>query len=126
MLDTGASCSLIDLGSIERLGLQTNIKSSDHRLIDASGNSMSIIGDLDIPITTQGINVIQNMKVVNTKTYQNVILGRDFLAKFSPVEFDFIRNCIKLGDKWYSSVKFHGKERVRLQSKVSLAPVQSV
>ena len=82
---------------------------------------MSIIGDLDIPITTQGINVIQNMKVVNTKTYQNVILGRDFLAKFSPVEFDFIRNCIKLGDKWYSSVKFHGKERVRLQSKVSLA-----
>ena len=122
LIDSGASCSLIDLGSVERLGLQANIKLSDHRLIDASGNSMSIIGDLDIPITTQGINITQNMKVVNTKTYQNVILGRDFLAKFSPVEFDFMHNGIKLGDKWYSSVRFHSKERVRLQSKVSLAP----
>ena len=61
---------------------------------------MSIIGDLDISITTQGMNITQNMKVVNTKTYQNVILGRDFLTKFSLIEFNFIRNCIKLGDKW--------------------------
>ena len=44
LLDTGASCSIIDLGTIQNLGFDKNITKSNHDLIDASGNAMSIAG----------------------------------------------------------------------------------
>ena len=37
ILDSGAGCSVIDLGSLENLGLAQNVTSSNHRLINASG-----------------------------------------------------------------------------------------
>ena len=60
------------------------------------------------------------MKVLDSKTYRNVILGRDFLEKFDSVEFYFMHNKVKLYKNWYTCVSLSGKEPVRIQSKLSL------
>ncbi len=48
-IDTGATCSLIEIASLQKLGLHTNFKKSKPMLIDASGNNMNI-SDIDIQI----------------------------------------------------------------------------
>ena len=85
LLDTGASCSIIDLGTIQNLGFDKNITKSNHDLIDASGNAMSIAGSIDLNVHFLDCHVIQNMKVFNSKTFRNVILERDFLSHFKTV-----------------------------------------
>ena len=37
------------------------------------------------------------MKILNSKSYRNVILGRDFLSEFSNVQFGFKKQRVKLG-----------------------------
>ena len=46
LIDTGASCSLIDIGNLEKLGLAQLVISTNHRLINASGNDMNIMQGL--------------------------------------------------------------------------------
>ena len=75
LLDTGASSSLIELGSLEKLGLQENIQQPEYHLIDASGHNMNIIGSVCVKISVKYTIVYQNMKVPNSKSYKNVLLG---------------------------------------------------
>ena len=82
---------------------------------------MDIIGSVDVSVEMQGKSIVQNMKVLNSKTYRNVLLGRDFLAKFDNVEFDFVSNRIRIGQHWYASKDVNRKETVRLEQSVSLA-----
>ena len=68
LIDTGASCSLIDMGSIQKLALNSHIKPSLNHVIDASGNKMNITGLVDIHITAPGVNTMQNMKIIETNS----------------------------------------------------------
>ena len=120
LLDTGASCSIIHFGTIQSLGLDMNIIESTHDLIDASGNNMNIAGSININLQLKGTQLIQNMKVLNSKTFRNVILGRDFLSHFRTVEFDFANKSIKLNNIWCSYVDIKRMEPVRLHTKTSI------
>ncbi len=81
---------------------------------------MNVIGVVDIRITAPGINITQSMKVIDCKTYKNVILGRDFLANFNTVAFNFANNSVLLGSKNVPCVHLIGTETVRLQSSITL------
>ena len=122
LLDTGASCPLIDLGSLQTLGLDAKIVPSDHNLIDASGRYMNIMGSVVVSITLGSVLLQQDLKVFNAQTYRHVLLGGDFLSNYNTVEFDMTRNKIKLGTEWFVCVSLQGKEPVRMQSNVSLPP----
>ena len=37
VFDSGAGCSVIDLGSVQKLGLSQTVIQANHKLIDASG-----------------------------------------------------------------------------------------
>ena len=121
MLDTGASCSLIDLGSVRKLQLNSPINSTYHHLVDASGNNMEIIGSIDVPITIGNNRFVQNLKVLNALTNRNIILGRDFLGKFDNVEFDFPQNKVRLGNHWSTCYTIDSPEKVRLHHKVPIS-----
>ena len=54
LLDTGASCSMIDLGTIQTLGLDMNTIESTRDLINASGNNMNIAGSVYINLQLKG------------------------------------------------------------------------
>ena len=122
LLDTGASCSLIDIGSLQMLGLGHKIITTEHKLVDASGREMNIIGSVMVTINLGGILIKQNLKVLNAKTYKHVLLGRDFLSNFGTIEFDIVANRVKLGKKWFICVSSKAKEPVRVQNNVSLPP----
>ena len=55
-------------------------------------------------------------KVINTKSLSNVLMGRDFMKRFSTVKFDYERNQIQLGNSWLPCVGIKAKEKVRLIS----------
>ena len=98
VLDTGAGVSLIDLGSLEFIGLQDKIKErrkDDEGLINASGRAMDIIGTVDIPVVVHNKTVTQEFKVLNSRTHPIILLGRDFMQPFKTVKFDFVKQKVQ-------------------------------
>ena len=94
MIETGASCSLMDIGTFEKIGLNTEIEQNTHySLTDALGNAMNIIGTVNISVSLNPNLVLnQNVKILNSRTYKHVLLGRDFLSHFRNIEFDFLNH----------------------------------
>ena len=78
LLDTGAGKSVIDHGSLTAIGLEDKIRNNEDDLLNASGNQMDIIGEVDIDVKFNGQVVVQTFKVLNTETFSNILLGRDF------------------------------------------------
>ena len=124
MIDTGASCSLMDIGTFEKLGFDNQInEQAHHHLIDASGNNMKIIGTVTIDVSLgPHIVVNQNITILSVKTYKHVLLGRDFLSHFHSIGFDFSNHTIRIGRRWFPCVKPRDKEVVRLDSKIRIEP----
>ena len=120
-LDTGAGCSIIDHGSLEYIGMQNAVKKFDSRLINASGNEMDIIGVVDINVRIDGNKpLMHEFKVLNTKSYTNILLGRDFIKLFRTVKFDFYNNKVQLGDTWINSLHIECDEKVRLKERTTI------
>lgn len=105
LLDTGASCSLIDIGTLRNLSLDNKIMKSQHEIVNASGNKMNISGSVNIEVSLQNKVISQNFKVLHAESYQNVLLGRDFLSKFGNVELDFTNKRVRLGTGWHKFLK---------------------
>ena len=85
MLDTGSGTSVIDLGTLQKIGLDNRIdKSSEKSLINASGDQMKLLGSVFIPVTIPGPRPQeQAFQVLDSVTYSNILLGRDFMRKFA-------------------------------------------
>ena len=58
---------------------------------------MNIRGYIEVTIRIGRIDIHHSMQGLNSKTYRNVPLGRDFLTCLSTVQFDFRKNHVKLG-----------------------------
>ena len=128
VMDTGAGVSLIDYGSLEHIGLHHKIrmlKNESNGLINASGNEMDILGIVDIPvIIDNNKTVMQEFKVLNSKSYSIILMGRDFMCKFKTIKFDFTRNKVRLGETWISCLHVDTRENVRL-FKRTVVPARS-
>ena len=70
LLDTRASCSLIDIGTLERLTLENCVLPSQRQLIDASGNNMNIGGYIEVNTRNGKIDIRHSMQVFNFKAYR--------------------------------------------------------
>ena len=111
LMDSGARWSLIDLGSLSVLGMEQKIRNNDNDLVNASGDKMDIVGVVDIEVKCTGMEpVVQPFKVLNTKTFSNILLGRDFMRRFGSVTFDFQKNGVKIGKVWLKSLTVIGYE----------------
>ena len=118
VINTGASCSLIDIGSLEKLGLAQLVNSINHRLINASGNDMNIMGSIDVEIRVNNKSISHNMKVLNSRSYRNILLGRDFLMHFSSIQFDLHKTRIQLDSIWHDFVRISKNNYVKLLNNV--------
>ena len=111
MLDTCAGVSIIDVGTIERMGLSSEVTYTSNNIpdcIDASGNKMEIIGVIGLQTELNGTNktIVHNFRVLNTKSCHDIICGRDFMRHYDSIEFNFKDNCIKVGKAWVSGGNF--------------------
>lgn len=50
VLDTGAGCSVIDIGSLEHVGLVDEILKTKDGLVNASGDEMEVLGMIIIDV----------------------------------------------------------------------------
>ena len=117
-LDTGAGRSVIDIGSLEHIGLAGAISTTNDGLVNASGDAMQVLGVVDIPVKIQNMRIITHQFVViNTKSFKNVLLGRDFMKRFKRATFDFNKNRVRLGAMWVDCIgAMPTEEKVRLVS----------
>ena len=99
MLDTGSGTSVIDLGTLQKIGLVNGSdRSSAKSLIIASGDQIKILGSVFIRVTIPGSQPReQAFQVLDSVTYSNILPGRDFMRNFGTVRFDFKENQIELG-----------------------------
>ena len=58
MLHSGTGCSIIDVGSLERIGMQNFVERTNTVLINASGNTMNILGVVKIPMEISNGKII--------------------------------------------------------------------
>ena len=100
LLDTGSGTSIIDYGTLRKIGLDNLIDQTCAKsLINASGDPMKILGSVDISVTIPGSQPRnQVFQVLDTVTYSNILLGRDFMKQFGKVKFNFDKNTIELGE----------------------------
>ena len=122
-MDTGSGCSIIDLGTLQKIGLDNCIdNSSPKSLINASGDTMKILGTVKIDVTIAGSQPQNHVfQVLDSVTYSNVLLGRDFMRLFGSVQFDFVQNTIQLGKLSLSGLSSN-TARVRLCENVTIPP----
>ena len=89
VFDTGAGRSVIDVGSLEHLGLANTLKKPKTVLVNASGDTMEVIGVVDIIVNIRNMRPIKHeFTVINTKSYRNILIGRDFMKLFNKI-FNF-------------------------------------
>ena len=113
------------MGTVEILGLQGEINDCEDNLVNASGDKMYIAGVVKIQVKIRGAKPVKHeFKVLNAKTYSNVLLGRDFMKLFGTVTFDFIGNSVRLGRIWLNGVRVKHKEKVQMCEK-TLIPARS-
>ena len=127
LLDSGAGCSILDVATLQKLGLEDKLVKSDyHRLVNASGENMDIIGVVNVNVQIdRGVKPVKHeFKVLNTNWYRTVLIGRDFLKLFGTVKFDFANNKIQLGKTWIKGVNLDREEKVRLKE-ASAIPARS-
>ena len=112
VLDSGAGCSVIDLGSVEKLGLSQNIIQASHKLIDASGNNMDIIGTITTVVNFNRMRPINyEFKVLNSKTYTNILSGRDLMKMYGTVTFDFSNYRVQLRRVWQNGLTINVRNK---------------
>ena len=99
MLDTGSGTSIIDLGTLKKIGLDSEIDNSSLKtLINASGEKMKILGAVTLNVQISNLPPRKHVfQVLDSINYTNILLGRDFMRLFGSVKFDFAQNKIQLG-----------------------------
>ena len=79
---------------------------------------MDIVGTINIEVKFNGMTPLTyEFKVLNTKTYANILLGRDLMKIFGTVKFDFDNNRVQLADFWQQGLSVCTKEQVRIKEK---------
>lgn len=118
VIDTGAGRSVIDIGSLEHIGLVDGVQKTKDGLVNASGDEMNVLGMVKIDVKLLNMrNVTHEFMVINTKSFKNILLGRDFMERFNIVTFDFSRHRVKLGTVWVDCIKsLSSPVKVRLVS----------
>ena len=89
--------------------------------INASGNEMDIVGVVDIPVMLSNKHtIVQEFKVLNSKSYSIILLGRDFMKKHKTVKFDFEKNKVQFGGSWINCMHVDVREKVRLSRRTTI------
>ena len=101
ILDTGASISVLDEGTITRLGFDFKKSDKGDRLATAGGNINSKIIRLSKfslfgkEITNFEMNVFSLPTQISY--FADGLIGMDFLLEFESIKFDFDKKVVEIG-----------------------------
>lgn len=125
LVDSGADKSLISLKMFERLPFRPTVHKVTPRLHTASGEQLSIVGQVELMFTMNGQPLEQRFLITDGLN-RNFILGRDFLKKYG-VRLYFDLGMMRVG-RTYVQLEddIHISAIIRLKKKTVLKPQTAV
>ena len=123
IIDSGAGVSIVDSATLAALNIaQKDIDKSEKELVDASGTAMNITGKAFIDVWVPELNRAYRhpFYILNNELNNKILLGRDFMSKIGLISFDFLRNRIRLGNRWINCQSPIERKGIRLNSKTVL------
>lgn len=97
LLDTGARPSVIDMATLEQIGLAGRLIRLPEQVYGLCKSPVGVKGYIHVEIQMdKGDPVVTRMKVLDSRE-PTVLLGREFLKEFGSVTFDFAQGRIGLG-----------------------------
>ena len=97
LLDTGARISVMDMKSMNRLGLQHKLVATGGQVYGICNSPVSVIGYVEAQINVSGDkNPVERIQVLRGDE-QTLLLGRQFMQKFDRVVFDWNSGVVELG-----------------------------
>ena len=127
-LDTGAKPSVIDLGTVKRLGLEEEIREESGRVYGLCKSPVQVKSSIEIPIQIGDEKPqVSRLQVLESEE-PTLLLGRSFMRNFGSVLFDRDRSIIRLGDNWIEiySTAAGGDPLFRAQTSVKEEKLESV
>ena len=83
---------------------------------------MDILGTVNMEVKFNRMKpIVHEFKVLNTRTYSNILIGRDLMKMFGTVKFDFTKNRVQLGNVWHNGTTLNGKEQVRIKERTIMS-----
>ena len=123
MMDSGASRSVIDIGTLEIIGMTNAVQKDESiELWDASSKKMNVLGRCTLEFNVPKLEKTfeQEFTVLNIKSYKTLLLGRDFFEKVGAVTIDVKSNKIKLGKKWIKGDEPKKRLRVNTRGRITI------
>ena len=104
IIDSGAGPSVIDKGTMPKLGLLRSINRQDDGHVLGVGNiEIPVFGQAELVVELEGGCSVPHTFTVLDSYNDTVLLGRSFMSKFPSVEFDWANHRIRLGKSWYDT-----------------------
>ena len=90
LVDISSSANIIFLIALKEMGIKNiKIKNVQVSLVGFSGEPMSTVGTICLPIYTEGINLMVTFMIIDCPSSYNVILGRPWIYVVKVVPFTY-------------------------------------
>ncbi|XP_057780215.1 uncharacterized protein LOC130998827 [Salvia miltiorrhiza] len=100
LIDNGSSANIMFINAFREMGLnESNITRKTAVLIGFSGESKTTVGEIDLPVYAEGVNLSTRFLVIDAPSAFNVILGRPWIHDMEAVPSTF-HQVVKFPTKW--------------------------
>ncbi|XP_057775309.1 uncharacterized protein LOC130994280 [Salvia miltiorrhiza] len=100
LIDNGSSANIMFINAFREMGLnESNITRKTAVLIGFSGESKTTVGEIDLPVYAEGVNLSIRFLVIDAPSAFNVILGRPWIHDMEAVPSTF-HQVVKFPTKW--------------------------
>ena len=126
-IDSGGGCSLLTKGILQQLG-KVELSPPDRTLMDASQNTIDLIGKANLPVMIHGTNgerLTQSVEFYVSENAKCLLSGRNVMKQFGTTTFDFDRNEIQLVEIWCNGLQMNGGQ-VKLLNDVDVPPCEKL
>ena len=101
LLDSGAQPSVIDIRSLREIG--SDYVSRRSKVHGVCSTPVETVGEVSMRVDVGKGEVIRHKFTVLVSPEPTIILGRDFLKRYSSTEFDWGNHRVRLGSYWLNS-----------------------
>ena len=88
LLDSGARPSVLDLDTVRKLGLESSIHRCSSKIYGVGKNPIGMVGNISISVDMGDDQKLVHSFGILHEANPTRILGRDFLRRLGPTEFD--------------------------------------
>ncbi|XP_062104496.1 uncharacterized protein LOC133815702 [Humulus lupulus] len=100
LIDNGSSTNILFLNALQGMGIdESNITRCSTMLVGFSGEHKSSIGEIDLPVYAEGVNICVKFLVLECPSAYNIILGRPWIHDMRAVPSTY-HQIIRFPTKW--------------------------